>query len=1325
MTGGHPNAGQVRPRDSSGGFGRILLRSCAYALAGILLLCAVVLGGLRILLPDIRHYRPEIEGWTSRLVGQKVGIGEIDAYWHGWTPVFRIQDIRLAGDEAPEGKGTPAHSPIRFTDLTFSIDLLDSLRSRTLQPRGITVSGASLAVVRRSDGTFSVQGNGVPSPGETQRSDRLAQWILSQANLSLHSSHILWIDEKRRLRGLPLTGVALHLDREGDRRHISGSFELSRGGRIDFTMDGTGDPLSPSWSGLVYATAAEIDLDLLGLDAWWLGAEQFSGLVSGTVWSTWEHARLTEAEGTFRVQSPGVADKVGRRGFDEVSASFRAECTSRGWTLAARDLAVVTRNGPWPRSSAGVHWTAPHDGRDGAVVVSTDFARIEDLVALVPSGGDPPANPVLMTLLEATPRGELEQLRISAPVTDHVDFGRGNARGRFAHLHLGREDQPASIDAASGGFEASAQGLAVDIAAGRLRVNVPRWLAHPLHGERLAGAFTAIPGPEGIRFRFEEASLATPIGTVAAQGRVLAPRDGSAPEIDVTLDLGASKIAAVRTLLAESVLPEPVARWFEAAAPDGDIRDARLLFHGRSSKPSPADGAPSGIGGTRLEATAELALPVFRYAPGWPELTGVSGTVRFDGSRLDARIESGHVFGSAIRALRAAVEDVNAAAPVVETSGSVEGESADAMRYLAESPLREKFTGVLESLALHGRSTIDFGLALPLRDAGSATIEGKIALDGNRIDILGDDRGLEEVNGTIAFRGGGVESDGVTATLHGDPIRVVIGPSPEQPNAIRLSIDGHDGTRRQLAAHLHNAGFADQPLPDDFPLLARLQGDAPWSVTFDFPPTGDGAEGDRKWRFAADLTDVSLDLPPPFGKESGTERMLSIETRIEPGADQITEVRYGGLASAVFRLLPDDAGRFRLDRGAVRLDADEAMLPDTPGVTVHGVLPALDAGAWSALFEDAAALGAMGTSAPALDLLREMSIDAGLFDALGARFPDTRIRMERGADGEWQIGIAGPRLEGEIRIPRDLRVAPVVADFERLVLESGPGEPRGERRDEGRTPDPRTLPALSVSARRLVLGGVDLGHVVFRTTPSERGMQIERIDTRGDAFEVDGTGHWSLVDAQHRTEFKTQVRGGDLGQMLDSLGFDGSAVAGGATDVSMRGSWAGTPADFTLDRLTGILQFHSAAGRLTRVEPGVTGRVFGLLTLTSLPRRIILDFSDLFRSGFEYDRIEGTFAIEHGHVHTNDLLMESDTARFEVVGRTGLVSEDYDKIVTVTPKISSALPFLPLWFTQKILGRDVFDKAFSYQYRITGPWDAPVIELVKIPTPEGNGEGQR
>ena len=231
-------------------------------------------------------------------------------------------------------------------------------------------------------------------------------------------------------------------------------------------------------------------------------------------------------------------------------------------------------------------------------------------------------------------------------------------------------------------------------------------------------------------------------------------------------------------------------------------------------------------------------------------------------------------------------------------------------------------------------------------------------------------------------------------------------------------------------------------------------------------------------------------------------------------------------------------------------------------------------------------------------------------------------------------------------------------------------------------------------------------------------MRLERLHVPAGSFEGIATGDWSLVDGEHRTGFEMVVYGDDLGRMLGALGYDDSTVDGGATDVSMRGSWAGTPADFALGRLNGIMRLRSGEGRLRRLRRGMTGRVFGLLTITSLPRRLILDFSDFFGSGFEYDRIEGSFVIERGDVHTTDLVMDSDAARFEVVGRTGLVNEDYDKIVTVTPKLTSTLPFVPIWLAQKIFDTEGFDESFAYQYTIAGTWDEPVIEPVRAQRPE-------
>ena len=1306
------SAGHEPPPRRKEGFGRGLLRACAYTLAGAALLGAATLGGLRMFLPELGRYRPEIEAWLSRIADRQVEFATIDAYWRGWTPVFRITDVRLAGEEAR------ADPSIRLAVLGFSVDPLELLRSGTLQPREIAAGGASLAVVRRSDGTLAVEGFGPLTPAEPREGGRLARWIPDRERISLSASRILWIDERQGSRPLPLDGVTLHLEGGDDRYRLSGKFELPEAGRVDFAMDVAGDPPTTSWTGEAYVAARDVDVARLGLDALRPGAGEVSGLVSGQVWSTWNGGRLVEAEGTIRARAPGVVRGGERRGLDEASASFKVERGPEGWTLAVRDLAVATPGGAWPPSGAGAKWTPPRDGRDGALVVNAGFARIEDLLALAAPHGEAPADSVLHTLIEAVPRGAIEDLRFSAPVTDRVELERARASGRFTRLHLDPEGWPASVHAAGGRFEASGRGMVAEVETGGFRLNAPDWLARPLEGGKLAGAFAAVRSPEGFRMRLDGTGHTAEVGRIAAEGRMFVPRDGSPPESSATLSLDPLRIAAVRALLADRVVPEPASRWLDSAVPYGDVRRARLTFHDLLTE------TPPGAGAETLDVTAELVVPVLGYAPGWPEISDVSAVLGFDGRRLDVRLESGRILGSSGEA-RVTIEDLDAETPVARVEARIEGASANAVRFLAESPLRARLTPAIDRFAIHGDSTIDLGLAIPLgEDDRPIAVAGRIALDDNRIDVPGLPGGLAAVNGTIAFRGAEVESDGITATWLGTPIRVAADVSPETPDATRLSIHGRL-TPRLLAAYLHDAGLVGTARPGDSPLLARIRGETAWNAAVDIPHAG-GARP-AKLHVASDLAGLSLDLPPPFGKAGEAVRPLGIGSHATPGGERIVEVRHGGVASAALRFVPD-AGRLRLERGAIRVGAGDAALPDAPGVTLHGALPVLDTGAWGTFLEDVTAHRAPGADASWLGLLREASIDAGSMTALGARFPEARIRAAHDADGNLRLDLAGPRLEGVVRIPPDPDAAPVTADLERIVLEPGfIGAGNAAHRL-----DPRALPALSFSARSFTFGDVDLGHLSFTTAPSEDGMQLERLDVRAGSFEGDATGSWSVAGEEHRTDFNTRIHGDDLGRMLDSLGFDGSGVAGGTAEVSLRGSWTGAPADFALERLTGTMRFRSTDGRLTRLEPGVTGRAFGLLTVTSLPRRLVLDFSDLFKDGFEYAEIKGNFAIENGNAHTTDLFMESDTARFEIVGRTGLVSEDYDKRVTVIPKISSSLALaglpllnpvlLPVLLAQKFIAPNVFDKAFAYRYTVTGTWDEPVVELARIRKRQGDGQ---
>ena len=1288
------------PHVSSSRLARALLRTSVYGVAVVLLLGATVLAGIRFLLPNLQHFRPEIEGWVSRIVEHRVEIGTIAADWRGWTPVLRIGDVRLTGDDAESRSGTDAS--IRLAELEFSIDTLHSLRSGTWQSSRITVRGASFVVNRRSDGGLSIQGFEGPAPAEPRESGRLAPWLLSRPRISLISSRVLWIDEQHGAPALPLDEVVLHLDRDDDRHRISGSFDLPESGRVEFAMDVTGDLLAASWSGTVHVSASDVDVVPLGLAANRTRTAQWTGLVSGELWSRWSRARMLEAEGSLRARSPGIMDGGRWRGFEELSVSFRVEPTSDGWNVAARDLAVTTPNGSWPASSADATLIPPRDGRDGVLVVRAAHARIEDLAMLVSPAGGESVKPMRRHRLSGiSASGILEDLHLSVPITDRVEFESAHGRGRFTELRFLSGAWPVSLDRSSGEFEVDERGMVADFTDGNVQLSHPSWFAEPVRGERLAGAVAVFATPNGARVRILDASLATRAGSLSMRGTVLAPGGEHGPEVDVTVDLGPSKISAVRALFADRMLPRPVSRWLDSAAPDGDVRSVRLRIRRDPSKP-PVDSR----GGPKIEVTAELALPVFRFAPGWPAVMEMSGVVHFDTRRIDARIDAGRVLGARIETSRITIEDLSAAVPVVHVAGRARGSSADAVRFLAESPLRTRFASVIDTIAIAGDSKIGIELTLPLKGTKRAVaVDGEVALNDNRLRIPGLDRPIETVTGVIAFGRDGVKSEGITATWNGEPLRAVVGVSPAMTKGTRVTLQGRL-TRGLLAAYLHGAGLTDSARPFDSTVLARLDGEGTWHGILDIPHVRDAGEGMRL-RIATDLAGVALDLPAPFDKPRRVARDLVIDYRNAPGVERVVEIRHESLASAALRFVPEN-DRYKLERGEIRLGSEPATLPAVPGVTVHGLLPALDTKDWLALHREFSAFASQPSETSSFDRLQTVSIDAGTATALGADFPDTRIRAARDGDGGWNIELAGRRLEGVVRVPRDLHSNPIVAEFEHIIVMPRPAGRRGERPG----PDPRILPAMSLSARELVIGKFHLGAVSVSTAPSETGMQFEEIDVETSTFVASATGRWSLDGTVHRTEFDIRIHSDDLGLMLDSLGIGGNVLTGGATDVALRGSWDGTPADFALKRLRGVMHVHSSDGVVTQIHRGLMARVFGLFAVTSLPRRLILDFSDIFEDGVEYDVTEGTFAIENGHAYTEDLFMESSTARIEVVGRTGLLREDYDKLVTIVPKISTVLPFVPIWLAQKLLDRDGFDRAFSHQYTVTGTWDKPVVDLV-------------
>ena len=188
--------------------------------------------------------------------------------------------------------------------------------------------------------------------------------------------------------------------------------------------------------------------------------------------------------------------------------------------------------------------------------------------------------------------------------------------------------------------------------------------------------------------------------------------------------------------------------------------------------------------------------------------------------------------------------------------------------------------------------------------------------------------------------------------------------------------------------------------------------------------------------------------------------------------------------------------------------------------------------------------------------------------------------------------------------------------------------------------------------------------------------------------------------------------------MLDALGFDG-LIEGGNTKARLVGAWNGSPGQFALAKIDGTLEVNVGKGRILDVEPGA-GRLFGLISFSSIPRRLALDFSDFFRSGFAFDSIVGSFALRNGDAHTQDLVLKGPSADIDIRGRTGLAQRDYDQNLHVVPHVGSVLPWVgaiaggPAGAAAGLVVQNVLPikRAASARYKVQGSWEKPEITLM-------------
>ena len=1268
----------------------------------------VVLTASAAMLFNILEQRPQyIADWLGQQIGRDVSLRAIELSWNDGAPLLRLNGLKVQAEGLHSGGLALEQSEIRF-------DALSSLRSGSPQLSRITVLGADIRLRRDENRQWLVAGLG--TQGRYRADDVIGQTLaaipkgtefsLQDASLSIEDV----LESDPRNSHLKLSPVNLNLYSGQSTSRLSGAIGLPGMNKkpVRFILrwsESAGSPIQASKLALIVNhlpltripwAGGLVDIDAIdGV----LGLRLDIGIQNGAITTAAGSVELQKLALSLKHEWPAIQ-------LDALTSAVDFAMLPKGWRLSLLKLAVENKQHVWPLTTLSMTRIVDKQRRHERLAL--DQLPVSALTALLQHLPVPEKiqNHLLVGLKET---GQLENIELTR-VEESVGQYATSMSLDFSDLAYHDQNSGINVDTAKGSITMLGRGGRVQIESSRfvLPENSAQAQALSIHA---SGDLRWHHASDQLVLDLESLKISDQTLSLDTQGTIQLPTATQKASLQLHARVSDVNTDQIQPYLDSGLVSPEVGIWITQSLRGGRFTNLHADIKGQFNELDTLSELIS-IGGNFQNVNMD-------YAKGWPQLKRLDGELSLAAKRLSFHIRKGDVAGARIENATGIITDVSNADPVIRVKGKVLGRSEHAATFISASPLKSEFSGLLNNLELSGPATLGLELDIPLSD-DPLVVRGTLHMRDNDIQVPALHTGLSKVLGQISFDTDGPKQGQFEAQYLDRPIQLGLDGSVDNNSITRLTINGRTNPSG-LARHLYNVGAINSNKIAAMPLFTRLSGQTQWHVELDIPFQWT-ADTQLALLVESNLQGIALDLPAPLGKAKSEQRLLRVKTHISEQPVRSFDISYGQKIKAILEVKPDGP-RYRLSRGEIRLDSREAKLPTNDGLQVSGSLPYLSVDDWITLVSQYKSAEPDSTVTPRVRPMadvRTVRLDVESLDALGSNFNKIMMDVTHSQDTGWKINLDGQGVEGRIEFREPLAKTGIQAHLNRLEIQ--PNNSSSTTADI----DPRDLPPLNLIVDKLSYKDLNLGLLKLILKPYEDGTYIEQLFALSDAFEIRGHGNWLRQDDVTRSALKLQVNGNDFGQLLSTIGYADTGIDGGAVDLLIDGQWPGSPIEFETNNLQGTMHFRASKGYLRDVEPGMTGRMFGLLNLTVLPRRLLqLDFSDLYEEGLGYNLLEGSFNLESGNAYTNNLKMETDNSRIEIEGRVGLILQDYDQVMTVTPKLSSSLPLAPLWLAEKFLNTNLINDAFSYRYTITGNWDAPEVERIPVKLPEFELELQK
>ncbi|OSL83123.1 hypothetical protein EAZG_03349 [Escherichia coli TA249] len=1251
--------------------------------AALVVIAALLVSGLRIALPHLDAWRPEILNKIESATGMPVEASQLSASWQNFGPTLEAHDIRAElkdGGEFSVKRVTLAldvwqsllHMRWQFRDLTFW-----QLRFRTNTP--ITSGGGndSLEASHISD-LFLRQFDHFDL-----RDSEVSFLTPSGQRAELAIPQLTWLNDPRRHRAEGL---------------VSLSSLTGQHGVMQVRMDLRDDEGLLS-NGRVWLQADDIDLKP------WLGKWMQDNIALETAqfslegWMTIDKGDVTGGDVWLK---QGGASWLGEKqthtlSVDNLTAHITRE--NPGWQFSIPDTRITMDGKPWPSGALTLAWIPEQDvgGKDNK---RSDELRIRasnlELAGL--EGIRPLAaklSPALGDVWRSTqPSGKINTLALDIPLqaADKTRF-----QASWSDLAWNQWKLLPGAEHFSGTLSGSVENGLLTASMKQAKMPYETVFRAPLEIADGQATISWLNNDKG--FQLDGRNIDVKAKAVHARGgfRYLQPANDE-PWLGILAGISTDDGSQAWRYFPENLMGKDQVDYLSGAIQGGEADNATLVYGGNPQL------FPYKHNEGQFEVLVPLRNAKFAFQPDWPALTNLDIELDFINDGLWMKTDGVNLGGVRASNLTAVIPDYSKEKLLIDAD--IKGPGKAVGPYFDETPLKDSLGATLQELQLDGDVNARLHLDIPL-NGELVTAKGEVTLRNNSLFIKPLDSTLKNLSGKFSFINGDLQSEPLTASWFNQPLNVDFS-TKEGAKAYQVAVNLNGNWQPAKTGVLPAA------------VNEALSGSVAWDgkVGIDLPYH---AGATYNVELNGDLKNVSSHLPSPLAKPAGEP--LPVNVKVDGNLNSFELTGQAG-ADNHFNSRWLLGQKLTLDRAIWAADSKTLPpLPEQSGVELN--MPPMNGAEWLALFQKGAAESVGGAASfPQHITLRTPMLSLG-----NQQWNNLSIVSQPTANGT-QVEAQGREINATLAMRNN---APWLANIKYLYY--NPSVPKTHGDSTNSSPFPTTerisfrgWPDAQIRCAECWFWGQKFGRIDSDITISGNTLTLTNglIDTGFSRLNADG--EWVNNPGNERTSLKGKLRGQKIDAAAEFFGVT-TPIRQSSFNVDYDLHWRKAPWQPDEATLNGIIHTQLGKGEITEINTGHAGQLLRLLSVDALMRKLRFDFRDTFGEGFYFDSIRSTAWIKDGVMHTDDTLVDGLEADIAMKGSVNLVRRDLNMEVVVAPEISATVGVAAAFAVNPIVGAAVFaaskvlgplwSKVSILRYHISGPLDDPQInEVLRQPRKE-------